>query len=984
MYLLTGSPSSGKSNAFSAALARDKSTFAICVQMRERTARSSAAYALSTVVAGGGPSIACLGPRQSRSHSRHQARPRADYVSYKWLERMGINFPALAALRTPITLPTDHPRDYSVPRDGWLLFFVLHDVHLQTMGQELGYLTLYRVRRATEDKRYKRLSLRVVVATSYPHPDTLCGHFGMKDPAWAAEATVSLLRLHPAIQRIEWAPIRLRVLGPDKVGRRGPTRMEALLTNNGAAALEAADNFGLDIRVAAFLEEAALDAADVSAEDAEGASEAESSDVLLLAIAMAAAAPGLVHRAASRGPGFDHGVLAELGIRGLTGIGEGRWYGGDHWVDAALLALRDPEGRRRATCGVSEARHFLRLGAGRPRRRHSPLRCPREVIGAVGTVFYRWMEAFRHGLIYVAADDVFAGRREGILISTGRQVGIHPAWLLRLDRLAESADERGFYLVHSGLERSPDSPGRIDAKGIMSLPTKHVAELENAKPESTLRERVAYNSRPSAEVAMPVAADMGDPGARKAGDPEARETGDPGPHEREGHYSRECVGPVVPMGYLSGTCVECEETGHVYGPRCPKWEETKDTAAMKLIWFRQNKPEAQSDTNLADLLEERLDARDEHWLGARNFYLPWTGLFAWNYQREQEEVQGPGLWTEYKYSFVGRPDLEAPRRPSDPRRGLCADAREAIQKLRNTGYPADSAAPNVDIPRTSSRRAASSVAGSRLKSRSVRSGRDAEPEGCTNCDQPGHNSSLCPSACRACGSSEHKYASCPVWLDACICRPYPRHLLEHCQVGCHLYGDDVPPHRAVECAVRCQFCGEKGHSALEQCQIAVRMFSGVCRVCKAGRHLLQHCNHAWRPDAGCGQRVCCENHCKICGYDEELDVQREEQGGVPHTCQWYKGTDPMRPGSGAHIRCRACGHRMASSGELVDVRLSAVARYTSNARDWEAAKARGQEVGENPWYDELPECPECFKAKYPEGDYKNQSKDLNEMPIDYE
>ncbi|RYO74547.1 hypothetical protein DL764_010806 [Monosporascus ibericus] len=118
------------------------------------------------------------------------------------------------------------------------------------------------------------------------------------------------------------------------------------------------------------------------------------------------------------------------------------------------------------------------------------------VIRAVETMFYRWIEAFRHGLIYVAADDVFAGRREGILISTGKRVGIHPAALLRLDVLAESADsadDLGFYLVHSGLERSPDSPGRVDAKGIMSLPVKLVAEFEDAKPECTLKERVAYN-----------------------------------------------------------------------------------------------------------------------------------------------------------------------------------------------------------------------------------------------------------------------------------------------------------------------------------------------------------------------------------------------------------------------------------------------------------------------------------------------------------
>ncbi|RYP57569.1 hypothetical protein DL770_010634 [Monosporascus sp. CRB-9-2] len=452
--------------------------------------------------------------------------------------------------------------------------------------------------------------------------------------------------------------------------------------------------------------------------------------------------------------------------------------------------------------------------------------------------------------------------------------------------------------------------------------------------------------------------------------------------QRSGHYSRECVGPVVPMGYLSGTCVECEETGHVYGPRCPKWEETKDTAAMKLIWFRQNKPEAQSDTNLADLLEERLDARDKHWLGARNFYLPWTGLYAWNYQREQEETQGPGLWREYKYSFVGRPDLEAPRRPSDPKRGLCADAREAIQKLRNTGYPTDSARPSVGVPRTSWRRPASSVNGSHLRSRSAMSRHHAEPEGCTNCDQPGHSSSLCPEACRACGSSEHKYRFCQYMFDACICRAYPRHLLKDCQVACELCGDKVPPHRAVECAVRCQYCGKKGHSVLAQCQTTVRLYNGVCRVCKEDRHLVQHCNNAWCPDAECSQRVCCEEHCVNCGYPEELDLQRDEQEGLPHACQWSKGTDPMRPGSGAHIRCPRCGHRVASSGELADVRLSAVARNTSRARDWEAAKAQGQDVGVNPWFDELPECPVCFMAKYPEGDYKIQTKDLNEMPID--
>ncbi|RYP57570.1 hypothetical protein DL770_010635 [Monosporascus sp. CRB-9-2] len=719
-YLLTGPPSSGKSIAFPTALAREKSTFVICVQMSERIARSSAAYASSAVAAGGGPSIACLGDREAIPGTRPAHA--LTYVSYKWLEHMVTNFPALAAIQTPARRPTDHPTDYSAPRDGWLLFFVLDDVHAQTMEQELGYLALYGVRRAAEDKKYKRLPLRVVLAASYPHPDTLRGRFGMKDPAWAASATVSLgdrsgddarfgylhhrvdewlsptmfvtscklkiaeiladdpaarillfvmssdqagqitadlpeslrgkwsvatddtdfskieggpgpgliiratdfaaaaplcriehiicphsvrarvfdndhgqeverpvlltrdelqfvrdhssgsrprvhhmfsekvardakegggalfmdgdcleywfralsvlgpaavkpespLRLHPPLRRTQWALIRLRVLGLIKWGDKAIPGWDALLTDKGAAALEAADKFGLDIRVAAFLEEVALDAADASAEDAEGASEAESRDVLLLAIVMAAAAPGIVHKAAGRGPSLDDGVLTELGIHGLTEIGEGRWYGGDHWVDAAywLSAIRKDgdaphlrgslksvsvntrrfnyvSSKIQAMCQhydadyqsfvrerddlVSDIRHFGAQG---------------EVIAAVETMFFRWMEAFRYGLIYVAADDVFAGRREGILISTGKRVGIHPAALLRLDRLAESADsagDQGFYLVHSALERSPDSPGGVDAKGILSLPVGLVAEFENGKPESTLKERVAYN-----------------------------------------------------------------------------------------------------------------------------------------------------------------------------------------------------------------------------------------------------------------------------------------------------------------------------------------------------------------------------------------------------------------------------------------------------------------------------------------------------------
>ncbi|RYP17954.1 hypothetical protein DL765_004173 [Monosporascus sp. GIB2] len=692
-YLLTGPPSSGKSIAFPAALAREKSTFVICVQMSERTARSRAAYASSTVAAGGGPSIACLGDREAISGTRPAHA--LTYVSYKWLERMATNFPALAAIQTPVGHPMDHPMDYSAPRDGWLLFFVLDDIHAQTMGQELGYLALYRVRRAAEDNYCRRLPLRVVLATSYPHPDTLRHRFGTKDSAWAADATVSLrdggggdprgaddsrftylphrvdewaspamfvascklkiaeilgadpaarillfvmsddqagqvsadlpeglrgkwsvatdgadfsniesgpgpwliirtfnfaaaaplcrvghiicthsvrtrifdnnhgqaversvplrrdeqqfmrdhssgsrprvhhmfsekvardaregggalfmdgdcleywfralrvlgpeaftqkslLRLHPAIQRTQWALMRLRLLGLIGWGDGPVPGWEALLTRKGAAALEAADKFELGIRVAAFLEEVALDLA----EGVEGASEAESRDALLLAIVMAAAAPGLVHRAAGR-TGLGDDVLAELDIRGLTEIGEGAWYGGDHWVDAAywLSAIRPERRRRAAPAGVPESfvkkrddfvsdiRHFHAQG---------------QVIQPVDTMFYRWMEAFRHGLIYVDANDVFAGRREGILISTGKRVGIHPAVLLRLDRLAESArsaKERGFYLVVSVLERNRGSPGEADAKRILSLPVKLVAEFEDGKPGSTLRERVAY------------------------------------------------------------------------------------------------------------------------------------------------------------------------------------------------------------------------------------------------------------------------------------------------------------------------------------------------------------------------------------------------------------------------------------------------------------------------------------------------------------
>ncbi|RYP43911.1 hypothetical protein DL768_009570 [Monosporascus sp. mg162] len=722
-YLLTGPPSSGKSIAFPAALAGGRSTFVICVQMSERTARSSAAYASSTVAAAGGPSIACLGDRQAIAGTR-PARA-LTYVSYKWLERMATNFPALASIQTPTRLPTDHPTDYSAPRDGWLLFFVLDDVHAQTMDQELGYLALHRVRRAAEDNNCKRLPLRVVLATSYPHPDTLRGRFGMKDPVWAAGATVSLgdrgggddddarfgylrhrvdewvspamfvagcklkiaeiladdpaarillfvmsgdqagqitadlpeslrgrwsaatdgadvskieggpgpglvirtpdfaaaaplrrighiicphsatarvfdndhgreveklvllsrdelqfvrdhssgsrprvhhmfseevardaeegggalfmdgdcleywlralrvlgpaavsqeslLRLHPALQRTEWALIRLRLLGLIKWGNDAVPGREALLTEKGAAALEAADKFGLDIRVAAFLEEVALDFADASSGAAEGASEAESSDVLLLAIVTAAAAPGLVRRAPGCGPGLDDDVLAELGIRGLTEIGRGCWYGGDHWVDAAywLSAIREggdaPHLRGSPKTVTVDARRFASVSSKiRAMCRHygadyqslvgegddlvGDIRhfdAQGEVIRPVDTMFYRWMEAFRHGLIYVGADDVFAGRREGILVSTGKRVGIHPAALVRLDRLAESAesaDELGFYLVHSDLERSPDSPGGVHAKGIMSLPVELVAEFEDANPESTLKERVAYN-----------------------------------------------------------------------------------------------------------------------------------------------------------------------------------------------------------------------------------------------------------------------------------------------------------------------------------------------------------------------------------------------------------------------------------------------------------------------------------------------------------
>ncbi|RYP73033.1 hypothetical protein DL771_003901 [Monosporascus sp. 5C6A] len=684
-YLLTGPPSSGKSIAFPVALAREKSTFVICVQISERTARSSAAHASSTAAAGGGPSIACLGDREAISGTR----------------------PAYALTYTSAGDPTDIPTDYFAPPGRWLLFFVLDDVHVQTMGQELGYLALYRVRRAAQDNGCRNLPLKVVLATSYPHPDTLRGRFGIKDPAWAASATVSLRapsgddapgaddarfsylrhriekwaspamfvaccklkiaeilaedpaarillfivssdqagqitadlpeglrgksvtadgtdfsklegrpgpaliirapdfaaaaplrrighiictqsvrarifdndhgqevekpvllsrdelqfmrdrssasrpRVHHmfseevvrdaeegggalfmdgdcleywlrALRRTEWALLRLRVLGLIKWGDGPIPTREPLLTEKGAGTLEAADKFGLNIRVAAFLAGAALEAVKRSAEAAEGASEAESGDVLLLSIVMAAATPGIVHRAAGGGPGLDDDVLAELGIRGLVEMGEGRWYGGDHWVDAAywLSAIRKgadaPHLRGSLKSASVNARRFDSVSSKiRAMCQHygadyqsflrkrddlvSDIRkfdAQGEVILAVETMFFRWMEAFRYGLIYVAADDVFAGRREGILISTGKRIGIHPAALLRLDVLAEKADSAnhlGFYLVHSDLERNPDSPGGVDAKGIMSLPVALVAEFENAEPDCTLKERVAYN-----------------------------------------------------------------------------------------------------------------------------------------------------------------------------------------------------------------------------------------------------------------------------------------------------------------------------------------------------------------------------------------------------------------------------------------------------------------------------------------------------------
>ncbi|RYO79304.1 hypothetical protein DL763_009324 [Monosporascus cannonballus] len=413
------------------------------------------------------------------------------------------------------------------------------------------------------------------------------------------------------------------------------------------------------------------------------------------------------------------------------------------------------------------------------------------------------------------------------------------------------------------------------------------------------------------------------PRSRRSRSPRRRETRRCAHCQRESHYSRECVGPMVPMSYLSGTCVECEETGHVYGPRCPKWEETKNKAAMKLIWFRQNKPEIESDINLTDLLQERLDAGDEHWLGARNFFLPWTGLFAWNYQREQEALQGPGHWRGHRYSFVGRPDLEAPRRPSDPRRGLCADAREAIQKLRDTGYAADEARPDADASRSSSRRAASSVTGGRSRSGSVISVYDAQPDECTNRDQPGHSGLLCHLPCGACGSAEHKYWHCPKTSDACICRAHPRNLLEHCQVACEVCGDDVPAHPAVECDVICQYCGQKGHSALHQCRPMIHMFNGICRICKIGRHLLQHCDVSWCPDAEYNDWIGCREHCMTCGSPKDLDIQRQQDGGPPHSCQWHKIGNPEKPGSGVYLQCSACGHKIASSRDLHDVRLSA-------------------------------------------------------------
>lgn len=83
--------------------------------------------------------------------------------------------------------------------------------------------------------------------------------------------------------------------------------------------------------------------------------------------------------------------------------------------------------------------------------------------------------------------------------------------------------------------------------------------------------------------------------------------------ERQGHRAHECVGPVTALGYHQDVCVNCNKRGHAYGPKCPAWETNTPTdSANLLIWYRQHKPEAPSDVNLADLLQTLVDSGDEY------------------------------------------------------------------------------------------------------------------------------------------------------------------------------------------------------------------------------------------------------------------------------------------------------------------------------------------------------------------------------------
>lgn len=467
---------------------------------------------------------------------------------------------------------------------------------------------------------------------------------------------------------------------------------------------------------------------------------------------------------------------------------------------------------------------------------------------------------------------------------------------------------------------------------------------------------------------------------------------------RDGHATFECVGPIGPVGKILDVCVGCDRKGHCYNDKCPQWNESKDSAARRLIWDRQNKPEA-SNVNLADLLEERVRQNDDFWLKAYDFYLPWTGLYAWDYQKQQEGDYDTGKlyghWPVYEYKYPGRPLTEAKTRPSDPKRGKVADVHEAIEKLRSSGYgpprgaasssqqaessqsanprqlrasavfaqaagavrprPTQDSSQQVALPRASPAHTTF-----RSRASSVAPIREVE-DWCTNCETTGHISLKCNHDCRHCGSKHHSCDNCPHVQTSCICAPFPEHQAKDCKKPCVVCGPEEPEHPAISCERVCQVCAAPGHPAISCPDFRTQSKPYRCKPI----HLLQDCDKRYCPVEDCLQPFGCAKHCLTCGYPRDLENTRIQKGGRSHLCKWDK---IPRNDSGFQLVCPTCKSKTGAL-DLESVRSAAIIRCV---KECDRDRALGLTPKTSPWDRNRPECETCFKNTYPRGLYVSQ------------